>query len=146
MAMGNLASFFISDHPPNPKEILASRITEQDLKMLIKFGLANDDLFVDRAEFVILCMVRLQAVDPDVVTMILKRFEDLDDSGDGVLDYAEILENDLVTQAKIVDDIKQAARKRTEEAEKKRQRRARILQAGVTAAKNNGDQEGATSS
>jgi hypothetical protein len=129
MAMGNLASFFISDHPPNPKDIIDSPISETDLKMLIQFGLANNDLCVDRAEFVILSMVRLQVVDPDVVTMILDRFKQLDTSGDGVLDYSEVLKNDIVTQAKVVEDLKVAVQERAEETSRRKKR----LQAAAAA-------------
>jgi hypothetical protein len=90
--LGSVASLCIVG--PNIKvlEVIEKRISEEDLRTMQKYGLENKDGKMDRAEYLILCMLRLGVVDPELVMAIVNRYNELDTSGDGVLSYGELLE------------------------------------------------------
>lgn len=92
-SLGCLASLFIKG--PNIKvlEVITSKITSEDLATMQKYGLENSDGAMDRAEYLILCMLRLGVVDPELVSAIVNRYNELDESGDGLLSYKELLEH-----------------------------------------------------
>lgn len=92
--LGSIASLFIVG--PNIKvlEVIEKKINHDDLRTMQKYGLENRDGNMDRAEYLILCMLRLGVVDPELVLAIVKRYEQLDLSGDGLLSYKELLEQD----------------------------------------------------
>jgi hypothetical protein len=60
--------------------------------MMQKLKLENVDGHVDRAEYIILCMLRLRAIEPLLVEEINKQFDTLDASSKGRMEYAELLE------------------------------------------------------
>lgn len=94
-AMANLASFFIvTNHPHDTDKTIRAKMTHEELHMMERFGLENGDGEVDRAEFIVLCMVRLGAATPDLVQRIVDRFVELDSSKDGILSYKELLEEE----------------------------------------------------
>ncbi|CAB9529837.1 expressed unknown protein [Seminavis robusta] len=64
-------------------------VTAEELIMLQKFGLENGDGEIDRAEFIILCMVRM-GTDPNLIEFISHRFHQLDEDGGGTLSILEI--------------------------------------------------------
>jgi hypothetical protein len=92
--LGSIASLFIVG--PNIKvlEVIEKKITYDDLRTMQKYGLENRDGAMDRAEYLILCMLRLGVVDPELVQAIVNRYDELDLSGDGLLSYKELLEQD----------------------------------------------------
>lgn len=59
--------------------------------MMRKLGLVEGKGEVTRAEFILLCAVRLGALTPELVDCINYRFHSMDTSGDGALDYSELL-------------------------------------------------------
>jgi hypothetical protein len=60
--------------------------------MMCKFGLDDGDGTINRAEFILLCTVRLGALDPSLVHLINDRFTELDVDGSGDLTLCEIKE------------------------------------------------------
>jgi hypothetical protein len=82
--MANIASLFTASQVQYD-QIVNKSMTAEELEMLKQFGFENGDGFIDRAEFMVLCLMRLQVVDPVVVSIIQKRFEMLDHSGTGKL-------------------------------------------------------------
>jgi len=63
-----------------------------DLKMMQKLQLENCDGHLDKAEFIILCMLRLRAIDHELVEAINAQFDALDENKNGFVEYAELLE------------------------------------------------------
>lgn len=60
--------------------------------MMQKCNLDDGDGQISRAEFILLCSVRLGALSPELIAKINERFKVLDVNHDGTLSYAEILE------------------------------------------------------
>ena len=61
---------------------------------------------IEMGEYIILCAVRMGALEPRLIEIISDRFAELDVSGDGTLDYAEILEDlsELPDQLRVIQD------------------------------------------
>ena len=76
------------------KQIINQNISRLELEMMLKFGLDDGDGNIEIGEFIVLCAVRLGALDPKLVTIITKRFAQLDSDGSGHLSYEEILDAD----------------------------------------------------
>lgn len=94
LAMGNIAAMVITiGDPEQAEKTIAAKVTVQELHMMQKFDLDDGDGQISRAEYILLCSVRLGALSPDLISKINDRFKLLDTSGDGMLSYAEILEN-----------------------------------------------------
>ncbi|CAE7504775.1 unnamed protein product, partial [Symbiodinium microadriaticum] len=75
--------------------------------------IANDDGIIDKAEFVILCMVRTGAASPDLIKLIIAHFEDLDLDKDGGLTMDEICQRLATRRSSVhVDKTLQAAVRR----------------------------------
>lgn len=58
---------------------------------MAKLGLAEGKGEITRAEYILLCSVRLGVLSPELISSINYRFHTLDTSGDGALDYSELL-------------------------------------------------------
>ena len=100
-AMANLATMILNsgnDKLAEATETISADVTAEELEMMKKFGLEDGDGNVDKGEFVILCMVRMGAADPDVVKMIVSKFNELDASGDGLLSYNELMGRPTVAE------------------------------------------------
>lgn len=94
LAMGNIAAMVITIGDPDEAEkTIGAKVTIQELHMMRRFDLDDGDGQISRAEYILLCSVRLGALSPDLISKINDRFKALDTSGDGMLSYAEILEN-----------------------------------------------------
>ncbi|KAJ1412182.1 hypothetical protein B484DRAFT_402408 [Ochromonadaceae sp. CCMP2298] len=94
LAMASIAAMVITiGDPDEAKNTIAKKVTMEELKMMHKFDLDDGDGEISRAEFILLCSVRLGALSPDLIGMINERFKILDVSGDGNLSHAEILED-----------------------------------------------------
>ena len=94
LAMGNIASLIITIGDPDEAEnIINAKVTPEELAMMTTFDLDDGDGQITRAEYILLCTVRLGALSPDLIGKINERFKKLDTSGDGTLSYDEILEN-----------------------------------------------------
>lgn len=100
IAMGSLAQFLIPGGDLEAaKESINEPVTEEELQMLQKYGLTDDDGIIDKSEFVIMCMVRT-GVDPNLIELIMQRFNLLDDDKSGGLSLAEILQKSKELAAK----------------------------------------------
>jgi Ca2+-binding EF-hand superfamily protein len=94
LAMGNIASMLITVGDPDEAEkTIAAKVTSKELRMMQRFELDDGDGQITRAEYILLCTVRLGALSPELIGKINERFKELDKSGDGTLSYAEILEH-----------------------------------------------------
>ena len=90
VAMATLARSMVSHGDmESTKATIQEEVTPQELEMLGRFGLENGDGQIDKAEFIILCMVRT-GTDPELVKFISDRFETLDKDGGGTLTVEEI--------------------------------------------------------
>jgi hypothetical protein len=96
LAMGNFASMFLFSKRKSSHVLQAinAKVSLADLQTMQRFGMENSDGFVDKAEFIILCMLRIGAVDEKLVEAIVHRYERLDVSRDGLLSYTELLAED----------------------------------------------------
>ena len=81
-----------TEDPEETTKKILSPVTLEEIEMMHKFGLENGDGEVDKAEYIILCMVRIGAVTPPLVEEIITRFKSLDHSNDGALSYAELMQ------------------------------------------------------
>ena len=94
LAMATAASFFIeTEDPEETTRKILTAVTMEEIEMMGKFGLENGDGQVDKAEYIILCMVRIGACTPPLVEEIIARFNQLDHGGDGSLSYAELMQD-----------------------------------------------------
>lgn len=92
LAMGTLASFFISSRSiDDTLNDIKAPITEEEIKMLTEFKLANTDGEIDKSEFIILCMVRTGAATPGLLKLMVDYFDELDVDHSKSLSMAEIL-------------------------------------------------------
>lgn len=90
-AMAEVGSAMVSgSHDNDTMKVISEPVTVSELRMMTRFGLENGDGKVDKAEFIVLCMVRLGAADPSLISTISDRFVALDHSKDGTLSYKEI--------------------------------------------------------
>lgn len=93
MAMARLASDFVVFGDPNAAEkAIYAKVTRQEVAMMQKYQLDDGDGEISKAEFILLCAVRLGALDPKLVAVIHDRFDELDADKSGTLDYDEICE------------------------------------------------------
>mmetsp|Transcript_12559 Transcript_12559/g.21013 ORF Transcript_12559/g.21013 Transcript_12559/m.21013 type:complete len:422 (-) Transcript_12559:389-1654(-) len=93
LAMANIAAMVITIGDPDEAEkTIAAKVTLEELQMMQRFNLDDGDGQINRAEYILLCCVRLGALSPDLIGKINERFILLDTSGDGMLSHSEILE------------------------------------------------------
>lgn len=71
------------------KRTIEAVVTAEELLMLKEYGLEDGDGEIDRAEYIILCMVRT-GTDPRLIQFISEHFNKLDVDGSGALDIEEI--------------------------------------------------------
>ncbi len=65
-------------------------VTIEEVAMLTELGLADDSGEIDKAEFILLCVIRIGAADPMILQLIGEYFDVLDDDGSGSLSMDEI--------------------------------------------------------
>ena len=94
VAMATLAALFMSkgDDMESTVNSIREPVTELEIKMLEDFNLCDSDGTLDKAEFIILCMVRTGAATPGLIKMIVDYFDELDDDGSGGLSLEELLD------------------------------------------------------
>lgn len=104
-SMANIAAMFINiGDTDQAQKLIAAEVSLEELHMMQKFDLDDGDGQISRAEYILLCAVRIGALSPDLIGKINDRFRTLDTSGDGTLSYAEILENEC-TETTEVNDV-----------------------------------------
>jgi len=93
VAMGSIAAFIMHQDTLclETSSKIKEPVTQQELDMLMDYGLIDKNGKIERAEFVALCCVRL-GTDPKVIGHITARFEELDEDGQGDLSMDEILQ------------------------------------------------------
>lgn len=93
-AMSSIASMVISvGDPEETDKIINAKVTEDELAMMQKFGIDDGDGEISRAEYILLCAMRLGAMTPDLIAAINDRFNGLDADHNGKLSYDELLEH-----------------------------------------------------
>ena len=91
IAMGTFASFFIDTGSIDSTiEAIREPVDPEEVGMLTEFGIADDDGEIDKAEFIILCMVRTGAATPELIRLMVEHFNFLDDDNSGALSLDEI--------------------------------------------------------
>lgn len=96
-AMASLAALFISSGSLDAaRAAIGQPVTLEEIDMMKRFGLADDDDVIDQKEYLILCMVRT-GVDPGLVSLIAERFVKLDNDKSGDLQMVEILDPSQVS-------------------------------------------------
>jgi hypothetical protein len=75
-------------------------VTEEELAMMQKYKIDDDDGKIDRAEYMLLCAVRIGALDLSLLAAMNERFDKLDSDKSGALDYRELLEQVRESNAK----------------------------------------------
>lgn len=93
LAMGHAASLLVAsgDDPEAAQRKICAKVTRTELEMMQRFHLDDGDGEISRAEYILLCCVRLGALPPALVERINHQFTVLDTSRDGALSYAELL-------------------------------------------------------
>ncbi len=92
LTMAQIAHLAISSgNMEKAQRQITAKVTLKELEMMRKLGLVEGKGEVTRAEFILLCAVRLGALTPELVDCINYRFHAMDTSGDGALDYSELL-------------------------------------------------------
>jgi hypothetical protein len=90
-AMGNLASLLMTfGDPDEAKKLIKKRISREELQMIQKFGILSQGENVKRADYILLCAIRIGAVDVALINEIRKRFKYLDTNNDGCLTRDEL--------------------------------------------------------
>lgn len=84
-------------------------MTEEELAMMQKYKIDDDDGKIDRAEYMLLCAVRIGALDLSLLAAMNERFDKLDSDKSGALDYRELLEQVKESNAKKDIDIGEAS-------------------------------------
>ena len=69
-------------------------MTEDELVMLRHLDLEDDDGYIDRAEFVILVLVRIGALNPDMIGALFERFHEIDNDGKGNVSYDKLVKRE----------------------------------------------------
>ena len=94
-AMGNLASLLMSfGDPDEAKKLIKKRISREELQMIQKFGILSEGAKnVGRVDFILLCAIRIGAVDVVLISEIRKRFKYLDSNKTGALTRSELQVN-----------------------------------------------------
>jgi Ca2+-binding EF-hand superfamily protein len=80
-------------NPEKAKNLIKRRISLDEIELMSKLGLENGDGQIDFTEFVLLCCVRLGALNPGLIGEINQRFDKLDISKKGYLTRDEILQD-----------------------------------------------------
>lgn len=99
-AMASLASLFVSTGDLSAaRKAIWEPVTVEEIQMMERFGLADENEIIDRVEFMVLCLVRT-GVDPGLVGLIGERFDELDYDKSGDLSMAEILDTSQLDEYK----------------------------------------------
>jgi hypothetical protein len=69
---------------------LNAAMTEDELVMMKHLGIEDGDGYIDSAEFTILILVRIGALNPDLIGVLFDRYHDLDRDGTGGVTYLEL--------------------------------------------------------
>jgi Ca2+-binding EF-hand superfamily protein len=89
--LGQFADYVINMGPNHDlEEKMKTRITDEELDTMKACGMENGDGFIDASEFVILILVRIHAVNPELISVIEERFAELDADNSGNLSYEEL--------------------------------------------------------
>lgn len=91
-ALGQFADILINLMTPNYdlEEQMKARVTDEELEIMKACGIEDGDGFIDASEFVILILVRIHAVNPELISVIEERFVELDADNSGTLSYEEL--------------------------------------------------------
>jgi hypothetical protein len=72
-------------------EAMHSPITSEELEMMQVLDIADDDLKVDKTEYVLLILIRIKAVQPELIAAVLAHFNAMDEVNSGSFTYEKLL-------------------------------------------------------
>lgn len=72
------------------EEIINAQVTEDELEMMTLLKIEDGDGCIDGTEFTILILVRIGALNPDLIGVLYERFHDLDVKDEGYISYADL--------------------------------------------------------
>jgi hypothetical protein len=86
--LATLAKFYVHLHDESKiRHKVMSNLTSDDLQLLTLMGIEGIDYQMTRAQFMVLSLLRLDNVSPELIHELGQRFDSLDLSGDGNLEY-----------------------------------------------------------
>jgi hypothetical protein len=110
LAMTTLASLIIdTGSMDDTVEAITDAVTDDEIEMMVKLGLEDGDGNMDKAEFMIMCLLRT-GVDPELLMFLNTYFQQLDKDGDGSLSLKELANSDSFKPSK--QKLKERFRKR----------------------------------
>jgi len=136
VAMATLAGFFMGGNSiDDAMAQITEAVTEDEVRQLEELGLADKDGQIDLSEYMILCMVRIGAADPNLILMIKECYESMDTDHSGGLSINEIVGKTMSTES-VKHEI-ETVRKKERDLYKKTKmqkefRRQSLLTTGVT--------------
>jgi hypothetical protein len=71
-------------------EKINAQVTGDELVMMTKLNIEDGDGCIDGTEFTILILVRIGALNPDLIAVLYERFNDLDVKQEGQITYADL--------------------------------------------------------
>lgn len=74
--------------------MIEQKLTMDEYEQMVSLGMCDADSVLTKAEFIVLCALRLDALTPELVTAIRSRFQALDQSRDGLLNVVELVRSD----------------------------------------------------
>mmetsp|Transcript_36369 Transcript_36369/g.67738 ORF Transcript_36369/g.67738 Transcript_36369/m.67738 type:complete len:1027 (-) Transcript_36369:288-3368(-) len=71
-------------------EKINAQVTEDELQMMTLLNIEDGDGSIDSTEFTILILVRIGALNPDLIGVLYERFNDLDVKNEGKISYSDL--------------------------------------------------------
>ena len=71
-------------------EKVNAQVTEDELEMMTLLKIEDGDGSIDATEFTILILVRIGALNPDLIGVLYERFDDLDVKNEGMITYDDL--------------------------------------------------------
>lgn len=92
MAMGDLAALIVSSNKESQIQsvINSTNISPKEVEMLAEINLDDGDRLLDKNEYALLTLVRLNMVDGDLITRLFDKFDQMDAKKAGVLPLHKI--------------------------------------------------------
>lgn len=107
LALAQLAHFFVNFGDPDAvKAAISAPITPKELEMLAKISLDGHAVTVDKAQYIILCAVRIGILSPTTLEIMKNNFDHLDSNQSGLIKFDEFITlQSSKTIGRTTDDI-----------------------------------------
>lgn len=92
IAMGVIANAVVSSHESaeSLRDKMMARITETELELMKIFGIEDGSGDIDAKEFVVLTLVRIGALEPELIKMITELYDNLAEDSSGALTHRSL--------------------------------------------------------